>query len=64
MRASMQKLFIPAKNRKEAERGVPRGACRFARVMGGFIAFDSEEREGCGVRAGQGRGRVLHPHGC
>lgn len=39
----MQKLFIPAKNRKEAERGAPRWACRFARVTCGFIAFDSQE---------------------
>jgi hypothetical protein len=35
-------LFIPAKNKKQAERGAPRWACRFARVQGGFIAFDSE----------------------
>jgi hypothetical protein len=36
-------LFIPAKNKKQAEREAPFWACRFARVRGGFIAFDSEE---------------------
>jgi hypothetical protein len=36
-------LFIPAKNKKQAERAAPFWACRFARVRGGFIAFDSEE---------------------
>jgi hypothetical protein len=35
-------LFIPAKSKKEAERDAPPWACRFARVTGGFIAFDSE----------------------
>jgi hypothetical protein len=42
-RLCLMQLFIPARNRKEAERDAPRWACRFARVTGGFIAFDSEE---------------------
>jgi hypothetical protein len=35
-------LFIPASYKKEAERDAPPWACRFARVTGGWIAFDSE----------------------
>jgi hypothetical protein len=35
-------LFIPARYKKEAERDAPPWACRFARVTGGWIAFDSE----------------------
>jgi len=38
----MKQLFIPAKNRAEAERESPFWACRFLRVTGGFIAFDSQ----------------------
>jgi hypothetical protein len=34
--------FIPASYKKEAERDAPPWACRFARVTGGWIAFDSE----------------------
>jgi hypothetical protein len=36
-------LFIPASYKKEAERDAPPWACRFARVTGGWIAFDSDE---------------------
>ena len=35
-------LFVPAKNKKQAERDAPLWACRFAKVQGGFMAFDSE----------------------
>jgi hypothetical protein len=35
-------LFIPASYKNEAERDAPPWACRFARVTGGWIAFDSE----------------------
>jgi hypothetical protein len=35
-------LFIPARTRKEAEQDAPNWACRFTRVTGGFIAFDSD----------------------
>jgi hypothetical protein len=36
-------LFIPASYKKEAERDAPPWACRFARVTGGWIAFDSDD---------------------
>ena len=36
-------LFIPARNRQEAERDPPPWACRFAASTGGFLVFDSEE---------------------
>jgi hypothetical protein len=36
-------LFIPARTRQEAERDAPFWACRFVRVTGGFVAFDSED---------------------
>jgi hypothetical protein len=40
-------LFIPAKNKKEAERGAPPWACLphrvRGRVQGWFIVFDREE---------------------
>ena len=37
-----RQFFIPAKNRSEAEDAAPSWACRFAKVMGGFIVFDSQ----------------------
>jgi hypothetical protein len=37
-----KQLFIPAKSRREAEDDAPRWACRFAKVIGGFVAFDSQ----------------------
>jgi hypothetical protein len=35
-------LFLPAKTRQQAERAAPAWACRFLKVTGGFMAFDSD----------------------
>jgi hypothetical protein len=35
-------LFLPAKTRQQAERDAPAWACRFLKITGGFMAFDSD----------------------
>jgi hypothetical protein len=35
-------LFLPVATRREAEEEAPAWACRFLKVTGGFMAFDSD----------------------
>ena len=57
----VKQLFIPAKNRGQAEQEAPGWACRFARVTGGFIAFDSQaaldDWQACQVTSSPAGGR-------